>query len=171
MMEMAMSANSEDRLLSIAERTMVEQTSEPGIAQLSKEELQALGKRLREARDRALRIGRQQQREMRGKAEPRGTVPARDNAGTEAKAQALVDALTRVTAALRQLNAQTAAKAARKAVAASRAAPTPQHPGPGRTASKGMQPKPSLRSTVKADPREIGRVSQAGKRAQAKRDR
>jgi len=118
-MEMAMSVNAEDRLLSIAERTMVEQTRPPVIAQLSKEELQALGKRLREARDRARRIGRQQQREMRGKAEPRGTTPARDNTGTEAKAQALVDALRRVTAALRKLNAQTA-KPARKAAAAAR---------------------------------------------------
>jgi hypothetical protein len=67
MMEMAMGGNTEDRLLSIAERTMAGQ---PGIAQLSTEELQALGKRLREARDRALRIGHQQHREMRGKAEP-----------------------------------------------------------------------------------------------------
>jgi hypothetical protein len=98
-------------------------------------------------------------------------VPARDHAGTEAKTQALVHALKRVTAALRQFNAQTVAKPARKAVAASRSAPTPQHPGPGRVASEGMQPKPSRRPTVKADPREIGRVSQAGKRAQAKRDR
>jgi hypothetical protein len=167
---MSVNSNLGDRLLSIAEREMVEQTKLAGIALLSKEELQALGKRLREARDRARRIGRQQQREMRGKAEPRAASPARDNTGTEAKAQVLVDALRRVTAALRKLNASTPAGPARKATAA-RAIPTPQHPGPGRTASKGMQPKPSRRPTAKADPREIGRASQAVKVAQAKRDR
>jgi hypothetical protein len=61
---------------------------------------------------------------MRGKAEPRGTVAARDHAGTEAKAQALFEALKRVTAALRQFDAQTVAKSAREAVAASRSAQT-----------------------------------------------
>jgi hypothetical protein len=138
-----------------------------GIALLPKEELQALGKR---ARDRARRIGRQQQREMRGKAESRAASPARDNTGTEAKAQVLVDALRRVTAALRKLNAPTPAEPARKARAA-RAMHPPRHPGPGGTASKGMQPTPSRGPTVKTDPREIGRVSQAVKVAQAKRDR
>lgn len=167
---MSVNPNAEDRLLSIAEREMVEQTKPAGIAQLSKEELQALGKRLREARDRAWRIGRQQQREMRGKVEFRAASPARDNTGTEAKAEVLVDALRRVTAALRKLNTPTPAEPARKATAA-RAMPAPQHPGPARTASKGMQPKPNRRPTAKADPREIGRTSQAVKVAQAKRDR
>jgi hypothetical protein len=167
---MSANSDSEERLLSIAEREMVEQTKPAGIVQLSKEELQALGKRLREARDRARRIGRQQQRELRGKAEPRAAKPARDNTGTEAKAQVLVDALRRVTAALRKLNAPTPAEPARK-TAAALAIPAPQHPGPGRTASKGMQPNPSRRAAVKADPREIGRVSQAVKVAQVKRDR
>jgi hypothetical protein len=143
----------EDRLLSVAEREMVEQTKLPAIAEQSKDALQALGKRLREARDRARRIERQQQREMRGKADPKGATPARDNAGTAAKAQVLVDALKRVTAALRRHTAS-----------------APEHPPAGPTASQGMQPKQSRRPTVKADPREVGRVSQAVKVAQAKRD-
>jgi hypothetical protein len=100
---MSATSGPEGRLLSIAEREMVEQTMPPGIDRLPKAELQALGRRLREARDRARRIGRQQQREIRHKAEPRGATPARDNSGTEAKAQVLVDALKRVTAALRKL--------------------------------------------------------------------
>ncbi len=166
-----MSANSspEDRLLSIVEREMVEQTMPGRITQLSKEELRSLGKRLREARDRARRIGHQQKREMRGKAKSRAASPARDNTGTEEKARVLVDALTRVTAALRKLNAPT--PTARKAAAVARAVPAPQHPGPGRTPSKGMQPKSSRRPTAKTDPREIGRTSQAVKVAQARRDR
>jgi hypothetical protein len=164
-------SNPEDRLLSLVEREMVEQTKPPALDGLSKEALQALAKRLRSARDRARRIGRQQKREIRGKADPKGATLARDNAGTEAKAQILVDALKRVTDAVRKLNAPTQAELLRKAAAMKRSAPAPQHPGSGHTASKSMRSKPSGRPTVKSDPREIGRVSQAGKVAQAKRDR
>ena len=164
-------ANPDDRLFSLAEREMVDQTKPVALQGLSKDALQALAKRLRSARDRARRIGRQQKREIRGKTDPKGATPARDNAGTEAKAEALVEALKRVTEALRKLNAPTQAELMRKAAAMKRAAPAPQHPGSGNTSSKGMQSKPSSRPTVKSDPREIGRVSQAGKVAQAKRDR
>jgi hypothetical protein len=44
------------------------------------------------------------------------------------------------------------------------------HPSAGRTASTGMRSAPSTRPTVVMDPREIGRVSQATKVAEAKRD-
>jgi len=165
-------SNPEDRLLSVAEREMVAQTRPPGIAGRSKDELQALGKRLRQARNRARRIARQQSREISGKAQqPRGAIPARDNTGTEAKAQVLVDALQRVTLAMRKLTAPTQAELTRKAAERKRAAPTTQHPEPGRTAKQGMARKASSRPTVKTDPREIGRVSQAVKVAQRKRDR
>jgi hypothetical protein len=163
--------NVEDRLLSVEEREMVVQTKSPALEELSKEELQALAKRLRSARDRARRTGHRQKREIRGKADPKGVLPARDNAGTEAKVQVLVEAVNRVSGALRKLNEPSQAELTRKAAERKRAAAVPQHPGPGRTASKGMQPKMSRRPTVKTDPREIGRVSQAGKIAQAKRDR
>jgi hypothetical protein len=82
----------------------VAQTRPPGVNQMSRVELQALGKRLREARDRSRRIASQQQREMRGKADPRGAAPARDNTGSLSKTAVLVSALKRVTAALRKLN-------------------------------------------------------------------
>ncbi len=168
---MSQHPDSEERLLSVAEREMVALTKPPGITERSKDELQALGKRLREARDRARRIGRQQQREIRGKSEPRAATPARDNTGTEAKAQVLVDALKRVTGALRKLAAPTQAELTRKAAASKRAASATKIPAPGRTASKGMRSIASGRPTVKADPREVGRVSQAVKVAQRKRDR
>lgn len=161
----------EDRLLNLAEREMVAQTRPAMITRLSKDDLQALGRRLREARDRAHRIARQQSREMSGKGIPRGATPARDNMGSDAKAQVLVQALKRVTMALRKLAAPTQAELMRKAVEMKRAASTTQHPGPGRTARQGMQPKASGRPTVKMDPREIGRVSQAVKVSQRKRDR
>jgi hypothetical protein len=82
----------------------------------------------------------------------------------------LVEALKRVTAALRKLNRPTMAQVLRKALDAKQAA-VPQHPSPGRTASKGMQAKDSKQRSVRMDPREVGRASQATKVAQAKRDR
>jgi hypothetical protein len=164
-------SNSDDRLLNAAEREMVEQSNPPTLDELSKEALESLAKRLRSARDRARRIGRQQRREIRGKADPKGSEPARDNTGTEAKAQALVEALSRVSGALRKLKAPTQAELTRKAAAMKRAAASAQHPAPGNTKSTGMQPVVNRKPKTRTDPREVGRVSQAGKVAQAKRDR
>ena len=164
------STRDDDRLLNMAEREMVAQTRPPIADALTKEELQALGKRLREARDRSRRIASQQQREMRGKTGPRGAAPARDNTGSEAKTAVLVEALKRVTAALRKLNRPTPTQVLRKALEAKQAA-VPQHPSAGPTASKGMRATVSKQRSVRLDPREIGRVSKANKVAQAKRDR
>jgi hypothetical protein len=94
----------EDRLLNAAEREMVAQTRPHSVSQMSQAELQALGRRLREARDRSRRIAGRQQREIRGKTAPRGAVPVRDKAGSLRKTALLVRALQRVTAALRKLN-------------------------------------------------------------------
>ncbi len=167
---MSASATPEDRLLNVAEREMVAQTQPPAVAALTREEIQALGKRLREARDRSRRIASQQQRELRGKAAPRGAAPARDNTGTEGKTEILVEALKRLTAALRKLNRPSATQVLRQALEAKQAA-TPAHPSPGPTAAPGMTAKRSKRPTVSMDPREVGRVSKATKVAQAKRDR
>ncbi len=164
------STTNDDRLLNIAERELVAQTRAPIAEALTKEDLQALGKRLREARDRSRRIASQQQREMRGKTGPRGATPARDNTGSEAKTGVLVEALKRVTAALRKLNRPTAAQVLRKALETKQAA-VPHHPSAGPTASKGMRANVSKQRSVRMDPREVGRVSKANKVAQAKRDR
>jgi hypothetical protein len=170
-MTMSEPLNPEDRVLSVMEREMVEQSRPPALNELSAEALQDLTVRLRSARDRAQRIARRQIREIRGKADPKGATPARDNAGTEAKAKTLVEALKRVGEALRKRKAPTGPEMMRKAAAMKRAMPAPQYPGAGGTPSKGMQSKPSRRPTVTSDRREIGRVSQAVKVAQAKRDR
>jgi glutamate/tyrosine decarboxylase-like PLP-dependent enzyme len=171
---MAKRVSDEARLLSAAEQELVAEASPAALEALAKPELQALAARLRNARDRAQRILAQQNREMRGKADPRGAAPARDNTGTAGKKTLLAEALARVNAALRKL------EAARKKAAATevlrhaleaKAASAPKHPDPGRTATKGMVPKASKQRTVRMDPREIGRVSQATKVAQAKRDR
>jgi hypothetical protein len=167
-----MSESLDDRLLSVPEREMVDQSKPPAVGKLTTDALQDLLTRLRSARDRAQRIARTQKREIRGKADPKGASPARENAGTEAKAKLLADAVKRVSEALRKLKAPTTAELMRKAAALKSAMPAPSYPGAGgTTASKGMRSKPSARPTVKADPREVGRVRQAVKVAQAKRDR
>jgi hypothetical protein len=167
---MTASMDPEDRLLSIPEREMVAQARSPTVDTLTKAELQALGTRLREARDRSRRIAHQQHREMRGKSAPRGAAAASDNTGSEAKTALLVAALKAVTAALRKLNRPTTAQVLRGALDAKKAA-APQHPGAGRTTSGGMTAKASTQPSVRMDPREVGRVSKTTKVAQAKRDR
>ena len=98
-------AKLEARLLSGAELELVAVTRPPEIERQSVDELKAAARRLREAHERAKAIGTRQAREMRGKAEPRGAAPAKDNSGTVAKAQALRDALDRVKAELSRRDA------------------------------------------------------------------
>jgi hypothetical protein len=98
-------AKLEGRLLTAAELGLVAITRPPEIERQSVDELKAAARRLREAHDRAKAIGTRQAREMRGKAEPRGAKPAKDNLGTVAKAQALREALERVEAELRRRDA------------------------------------------------------------------
>lgn len=165
-------AGFDERLLNDAEREIVALAMTDRLAGQSDAELEALIKRLRNARDRARRIGRQQKREILGKADAKAARPARENAGTEAKAQVLVDALNVVSAHLKRRRAPSQAALSRKAAATKAAATAgPSRPSSGRTAKAGMTAKTSTRPTVKSDPREVGRVSKAGKVAQAKRDR
>ncbi len=164
--------NDEARLLTAAEQEAVNLTLPPAVAGLSRQDLMALARRLREARDRARAIASQQRREMRGKAAPRGATPARDDAGTVAKAQVLADAVKRISGELRQ----------RSALAAPPGATVPGQPGDpaAKTPSSkakmkpptqpGTAAQPSKRATVRVDPREVGRVSKSVKSAQARRD-
>ena len=102
---MTEAAKLEARLLTAAELALVGITRPPEIERQSVDELKAAARRLREAHDRAKGIGTRQAREMRGKADPRGAKPAKDNAGTVGKAQALRDALDRVEAELKRRDA------------------------------------------------------------------
>ncbi len=175
---MSVPRDREARLLSGQEGEDVAATRYPRILELAPAELRALIRRLREHRDRAQSIARQQRREMRGKAEPRGGSPARDNLGTVGKAQLLMQALKRANKELARHDepepasaAPTQAELSLKAFEMKQAARAAAHPSAGATASSGMRPTPSNRPTVRMDPREIGRVSQATRVAEAKRDR
>jgi len=69
-----MNANleSDNRLLDASETEMVSITRSPEIEQQSLEQLKALTHRLRQAHGRAKDISARQQREIRGKGDPRG---------------------------------------------------------------------------------------------------
>jgi len=110
---------------------------------------------------------------MRGKAQAQGAKPAADNLGSKEKAAALASALKRLNAEHARRAASSAREETRsgmkKALAMKRAAPKTTRPG-SRTAGKGMKKNTSDKAAQITDPREVGRVSQQIKKAQAKRD-
>ena len=166
----------EARLLSAAELEVVNATRPPAIEQASSEQLNALAERLRRARDKARDIGARQKCEIRGKADPRGTKSCRDNTGTLAKAQLLAEAIERVEEELsrrEKLTTATLTQAdlSRRALELKLSHPTPPHPGSGRSASEGMKPKERQKPLrVGASKGEVGRISEQGKVAQARKD-
>lgn len=140
---MAISNKATERLLDKAERELVAATGRKVIGERSDAELRDLASKLRERRDRARDSARQQKREMRGKAEPKGTAAARDNTGTKAKADALTAALKRLGAERTRRAEKTKAPSqrslARKALAMKqreRARTLPKN----KSANEGMQP-------------------------------
>lgn len=155
---------------------MVNATRAPAIEEKTKEELKALVHRLRQAHSRAHDISARQQREMRGKAEPHGVTPVRENAGTVQKAQALLDAIQRVDNELSKRDeAETgrpsSSEFARKALEMKMSAKSNSHPDGGKTASSGIREKKRTEEfTGGTSKREMGRVSQAGKVSQARKD-
>ena len=166
----------EARLLTSAELEDMNATRPPAIEQASNEQLKVLAQRMRRARDRAKDIAAGQKREMCGKARPRGAKPTRDNTGTLAKAQVLEKAIERVEEELsRRENLTTAtttqADLSRHALELKLSRPSPPRPGSGRLASEGMKSKERQKPPrVGASKGEVGRVSQEGKVAQARKD-
>jgi hypothetical protein len=171
---MSISAADEKRLLAADELELVGRSHYPEISTLDRTELGEMAKRLRDLRNRARDIAHRQRREIRGKSDPRGARAASDNTGSEMKRRVLGNALKRVNRELARLAAAERiphqADIARRALELKRANRVVHHPQGGRSAHGGMAPKPSTRPTVESDPREIGRVSQFVKDAQARRD-
>ena len=172
---MRATAEPESRALNASELEMVSFT-QYAIEQLPIEQLKAVGRRLRQAHVRAKDISARQQREIRGKVDPRGANPTQDNSGTMAKVEVLHEALRRVEDELRrreEMNTATPSQAtlSRHALELKLSSQAKERPDPGRSASEGMKKKerrePPKVGTTK---REVGRVSQAGKVAQARKD-
>ena len=99
---MTEAARLEARLLTVSELTLVALTRPPEIEGQSADQLKTAARRLREALTRAKGIAARQAREIRGKAKPHGSRPAKDNLGTVSKARALREALDRIEAEQRR---------------------------------------------------------------------
>lgn len=167
---MASSIAAERRLLG-EDFSAVAPSHYPALAALSAEDALALARTLREHRDRLRGMVHANRRARRGKGE------ARANAGNDAalarRKQVFAAALKRVNHRLDILHGEARrawhAAALRDALARKRAGRA-HHPSAGETAGQGMHAKPSAKRKVRTDPREIGRVSQFVKAAQARRD-
>jgi hypothetical protein len=153
----------EQRMLTAAEFEVVRSSHYPEICELSKDQLADAARRLRDYRNKARDIGRQQRREMRGKAAPRGARPASDDTGTTAKRQVFASALRRVNRELGRTEKDERragqSEIARRALELKRAERVRRHPSAGRTAARGMRPIPNESPTLAGDAREIGRAS------------
>lgn len=168
---MAHSIGTERRLLG-DDFAAVAPSHYPALAELPAEEVLALARRLREQRDRLRGMAHANRRASRGKGEPRAT--AGNDAALARRKQVYAAALKRVNHRLDVLHGQARrawhAASLREVLERKRAAASP-HPSGGDAADAGMRAKPSRKRTVRTDPREIGRVSQFVKNAQAKKDR
>jgi hypothetical protein len=164
----------ERKLLSENEYGQIRRSHYPDLGSLEPDETLTLARWLRDERDRARDIIASRRRARRGKATASGQqAPDASERGLSAKKQVFARALKRVNGRLerfriehrREMILANLEEALRRNESAS-----VHHPGPGRTPRLGMRPIASQRRTVETDPREIGRVSQFVKDAQARRD-
>ena len=171
---MSIPISTEKRMLTATEFEVVEQSHYPAIMELPKEELSDILKLLREFRNKARDRAHQQRREMRGKSAPRAAVAAGDNSGTERKREIFASALKRVNRELSRIKKQESGKIqgdhARRALEIKRRNRVRHHPSTTTTVKRPMSVIENPNATVTMDPREIGRVSQFIKTAQARRD-
>lgn len=159
-------------LLAHDEAEVVRVTHHPTLAELDLKTLDEARKRLRELRDKERTLTRQRAREARGKGEPRGSGTAEHR---QARKQVFAGALRRANKQAHRLRVQEAKAthvgAARKALAMRKAAPATSRPSSGKTADKGMTPVENAKAESKIAPAKVGSVSQATKKAQAKKDK
>ncbi|EIM25307.1 hypothetical protein [Microvirga lotononidis] len=166
---MATSKLDERRLMTDEEYTLVEQTRYPVLGKLEDAALKDLTQRLRERRDRARDIAHRQRREVRGKGR-RTTAFEKQDAGNRRKARILAEALTRINSERTHRKAEELRANARRAFALRQDREASVRPDSGRTSRSGMREVASSRRDRIVNPMDAGRISQAGKRAQAVRD-
>jgi hypothetical protein len=173
-MAMSVPCKFERSLLSHEEYETIRLTHHPAIYDVEAAELEAMRPRLRKMRDKERTLGRQKQREERGKAEARGASFPGTAEHASRRKQVFAAALKRVNKEhrrLRNLAIRTAhVEAARKALALHRTANFMSRPSAGAAANEGMEPKASLRRRKIITGAKIGRVSQSTRVAQAVRD-
>lgn len=171
---MAHSRKDEARALSADELAHVDQSRHPQVQELSDAALADLIRLLRERRDRAQSEAARRRREMRGKAAAKGARASTDDTGSRLKVEVLAMAMRRLNgeAERRRSKAgrETLIANARNALALRKLRVSASKGGATRTAGEGMRAVENTKAENLTRRSEVGRVSQATKVAQAKRD-
>ncbi|UXN60712.1 hypothetical protein [Phyllobacterium zundukense] len=171
---MAISRKEELRALNAEERILVEQSHHPALQEMNDADLSNLVKLARQQRDKAQTEANRRRREMRGKADPKGSaVSARDD-GSQLKVAVLAMTMRRLNTEVerrRRLAASiTLVENARNVLALKQQAPTRGNEFNTRYAHQGMRAKPNTKVNSLIRPMERGRQRAAAQVAQAKRD-
>ena len=163
----------EQSLLRNDEQEIVRDTHHPAIGDITRDRLDSLRLRLRDLHDKERTFARQRQREAKGRAESRGGSFSGTAEHAIQRKQVFVAAIKRINKELKRLRKFEARRelgeAARRALALRRALQfhRPQNdPSP----HEGMRSIANRRRNMKLPPSRLGSVSQANKRAQARRD-
>jgi len=171
---MSIALAAERRSLAQDEFEPIVKSHYPAVETLSREELVALARWLRERRARARDLIHGRQRVARGKAAARGT--ARETAserGLATKKQVFSNALKRVNARLAKIEdarRRTVMRERLQAALGRKQSATPAHPPSGPNASRGLRVKQTAKHRKVLQEAQIGRVSQSVRDAQAVRD-
>jgi hypothetical protein len=165
---------SERRILSEDELERVKLSHYPDLGELDADESLALARWLRERRNRIRDIIAARRRARRGKATSFGLgAPELSERGLSEKKQVFARAVRRVNARLERDRAERRRDRVRVNLGEAlrrKHSLVRHHPQAGDTSNNGMQPIGSDRRALTTEPSEIGRVSQAVKDSQAKRD-
>ncbi len=160
----------ERRLLAGNEYDSVAKSHYPALLNLSRDELVALARWLREQRAKHRGAVAHRRRVRRGKAEPRSAAAeVASERGIAAKKQVFARALRRVNARLDVLRQFELRARLGRALERKRSAQV-HHPSAGRHAGSGARPIENPKGADVLEPTTVGRVSEAGRRAQAVRD-
>lgn len=160
-------------ILNHDEQEIIRDTHHPAVGEMARDRLESLRSRLRDLRDKERTLARHRQREAKGKAEPRGKSFSGTAEHATQRKQVFVAAIKRVNKELKRIRKFEARKelgeAARRALALRRAQQF-SRPQNDPSSHEGMRSIPNRRRNMKVPPSKIGSVSQANKRAQARRD-
>jgi hypothetical protein len=163
----------ENSILKHDEQEIVRDTHYPAVGEMARDRLEDLRVRLRDLRDKERTFASQRRRQTKGKAEPRGGSFSGTAEHAIQRKQVFVAAIKRVNKELTRLRKFEARKelgeAARRALALRRAKQF-HRPQNDPSFHEGIRSIPNRRRNMKIAPSKVGRVSQANKRAQARRD-
>ena len=168
---MAVTRSDLRHVLSKEDADLVEQARQPGLAELTNDELRQLSIRLRERRDRSTKQVNNHRRAVKGRSN--GTEKFETNQRRHVAIYADAVARTnkeRSRRAVRARQEELMANSRRALALKQEGSAAPNHPDGGATARTGMKSKASAKATKVGAASEKGRVSQATKVAQAKKD-